>query len=146
MFAYIYIQRQRMGGCVRARADCRVWVLNFQSCDDNRTVAHPSQSPPEKKKKEKDKQVFGNKCFVAVMSYLLLLSTSISQLRKCQCLCDWTVVSAIAAEKIGHTCTEANSDTDCGDSSNTPQLSCPTGATTCTCDAGYTGVAGGDCG
>ena len=50
---YVCLQRERERvGCVRARADWRVWVLNFQSCDDNRTVAHPSQSPPEKKKKE----------------------------------------------------------------------------------------------
>ena len=53
----------------------------------------------------------------------------------------------IPVKKIGHTCTVANSDTDCGTSAETPHLSCPAGSDqVCTCDSGYSGVAGGDCG
>ena len=141
-------ERERESGwvCELERADWRVWVLNFQSCDDNQTVAHPSQSPPEKKEGRKIHKYLENiflflfqccSCVpLAIIVYFYFAAAHMLMF----------VVSAIPAGVIGHTCTETNSDTDCGYSVGTYYLSCPSGATTCTCDVGYTGVAGGDCG
>ena len=82
-------ERERESAWVCARAYWRVCVLNFQSCDDNRTVAHPSQSPSEKKKKLEKQQAFGNNCFVSVLQlcptgyYCLLLFRSCANANVC---------------------------------------------------------------
>ena len=56
-------------------------------------------------------------------------------------------VPDITVKTIGHACDATTSDADCGTSTETPHLSCPAGSDqVCTCDSGYSGVAGGDCG